>query len=132
VFLSEQLYFGLVASLAPNRHPNRHPGGCRFTHSLQMVASRGSNRPRSWRNSYNSHRGTCCKLLLLGRISTLGCLISHPQVIKTRLESLRKISKEATAYYCSLFERIPEDSREVAQQGFTWVLGSGSHSASRS
>jgi hypothetical protein len=27
VFLSEQLYFGLMASLAPNRHPNRHPGG---------------------------------------------------------------------------------------------------------
>jgi ankyrin repeat protein len=47
-----------------------------------------------------------------------------PQVIKTRLEGLRKISKEATAYYCSLLERIPEDSREVAKQGFTWVLGS--------
>jgi hypothetical protein len=30
MFLSERLYFGLVA---PNAHPNRHPGGCRFTHS---------------------------------------------------------------------------------------------------
>ncbi|PVH74731.1 hypothetical protein DL98DRAFT_658590 [Cadophora sp. DSE1049] len=47
-----------------------------------------------------------------------------PRVIKTRLENLRKISKEATAYYCSLLERIPEDSKDVAKQGFTWVLGS--------
>ncbi|KAL2070583.1 hypothetical protein VTL71DRAFT_13609 [Oculimacula yallundae] len=47
-----------------------------------------------------------------------------PRVIKTRLENIRKISKEATAYYCSLLERIPEDSQKVARQGFTWVLGS--------
>jgi ankyrin repeat protein len=47
-----------------------------------------------------------------------------PQVINNRLESVRKISKEATAYYCSLLERIPEDSQEVAKVGFTWVLGS--------
>lgn len=47
-----------------------------------------------------------------------------PQVIKARLEGLRKISKEATAYYCSLLERIPEDSQQIAKQGFIWVLGS--------
>lgn len=46
-----------------------------------------------------------------------------PQVIKNRLESVRGISKEVTAYYCALLERIPEDSREVAKIGFTWVLG---------
>jgi ankyrin repeat protein len=47
-----------------------------------------------------------------------------PQVIKKRLEGVRKISKEATAYYCSLLQRIPEDYQEVAKIGFTWVLGS--------
>jgi hypothetical protein len=33
VFLSERLYFGLVASLLPIDTPNRHPGGCRFSFS---------------------------------------------------------------------------------------------------
>lgn len=47
-----------------------------------------------------------------------------PQVIKSKLEGLQSISKEAAAYYCSLLERIPEDSREIAKSGFTWVLGS--------
>jgi hypothetical protein len=46
-----------------------------------------------------------------------------PQVIKNRLESVRGISKEVTAYYCAFLERIPDDSQEVAKIGFTWVLG---------
>ncbi|TRX91012.1 hypothetical protein FHL15_007994 [Xylaria flabelliformis] len=47
-----------------------------------------------------------------------------PQVLKSRLEGLRRLSGEAKEFYCSLLERIPEDSREVAKAGFTWVLGS--------
>ena len=46
-----------------------------------------------------------------------------PQVIKSRLEMTRKITKEAEAYYCSLLKLIPEDSRAIARSGFTWVIG---------
>ncbi|KAI0543731.1 hypothetical protein F4679DRAFT_577412 [Xylaria curta] len=47
-----------------------------------------------------------------------------PQVVKSRLEGLRRLSGEAKEFYCSLLERIPEDSQKVAKAGFTWVLGS--------
>ncbi|KAM3076304.1 hypothetical protein ACMFMF_005637 [Clarireedia jacksonii] len=47
-----------------------------------------------------------------------------PQVIKNKLDGVKKLSKEATAYYCSLLERIPEDSQDLARTAFTWVLGS--------
>jgi hypothetical protein len=47
-----------------------------------------------------------------------------PQVTKNRLDGFKRLSKEATAYYCSLLECIPEDSQDLARTAFTWVLGS--------
>lgn len=46
-----------------------------------------------------------------------------PQVIKNRLDAIKKITAEAEAYYCSLLAKVPEDSRAMAKAGFTWVLG---------
>ncbi|KAK8130582.1 hypothetical protein PG999_002962 [Apiospora kogelbergensis] len=47
-----------------------------------------------------------------------------PQVIRSRLEGLRRISSEAIVFFCSLLQRIPDDLKEVAKLGFIWVLGS--------
>ncbi|PNP78957.1 hypothetical protein FNYG_07822 [Fusarium nygamai] len=55
---------------------------------------------------------------------TAGVSYWSAQVIKSRLEGLRKLSGEAKAFYCSLLQKIPEDSQDVAKIGFTWVLGS--------
>ncbi|KAF5548860.1 ankyrin repeat [Fusarium mexicanum] len=55
---------------------------------------------------------------------TAGVSYWSAQVIKTRLEGLRKLSGEAKAFYCSLIQKIPEDSQDIAKIGFTWVLGS--------
>ncbi|VTT69035.1 unnamed protein product [Fusarium fujikuroi] len=55
---------------------------------------------------------------------TAGVSYWSAQVIKSRLEGLRRLSGEARAFYCSLLQKIPEDSQDVAKIGFTWVLGS--------
>ncbi|KAF4434806.1 hypothetical protein F53441_13645 [Fusarium austroafricanum] len=55
---------------------------------------------------------------------TAGVSYWSAQVIKSRLEGLRRLSGEAKAFYCSLLQKIPEDSQDVAKTGFTWVLGS--------
>ncbi|KAF4343770.1 ankyrin repeat [Fusarium beomiforme] len=55
---------------------------------------------------------------------TAGVSYWSAQVIKSRLEGLRRLSGEAKASYCSLLQKIPEDSQDVAKIGFTWVLGS--------
>ncbi|KAF5566225.1 ankyrin repeat [Fusarium phyllophilum] len=55
---------------------------------------------------------------------TAGVSYWSAQVIKSRLEGLRKLSGEAKAFYCSLLQKIPDDSQDVAKIGFTWVLGS--------
>ncbi|KAF5684755.1 hypothetical protein FDENT_6558 [Fusarium denticulatum] len=55
---------------------------------------------------------------------TAGVSYWSAQVIKSRLEGLRKLSGKARAFYCSLLQKIPEDSQDVAKIGFTWVLGS--------
>jgi ankyrin repeat protein len=55
---------------------------------------------------------------------TIGVSYWSAQVIKSRLEGLRRLSGEARAFYCSLLQKIPEDSQHVAKIGFTWVLGS--------
>ncbi|RYP20157.1 hypothetical protein DL766_008254 [Monosporascus sp. MC13-8B] len=82
--------------------------------------------------------GRKLKFIVCGRSSPLGRGITEPvswfdirrqnkvseDVIKARLDGLRRLSGEARAFYCSLLERIPEDSQEVAKIGFTWVLGS--------
>lgn len=46
-----------------------------------------------------------------------------PQTIQKRLASVKQVSKEASAYYCNLLDRIPEDCQELAKMAFTWVLG---------